>query len=864
MASNVQLLEREATLDALRGALSDAASGSGKMIIATGEAGVGKTTVIRRFCDESALTAHVTWGACDSLFTPRPLGPFLEIGHSLGGALQRALEDEAGPHDVVAGLVHELGRHKPGILVLEDVHWADEATLDVLRLLARRLQRLPTLVVASLREDELHPRHPLRITLGELATSRDVRRIRLEPLSLAAVSRLAEPHGLDPAELYRKTAGNPFFVVEILGSGGTEIPDTLRDAVLARSSRLDRPARALLDAVATVPPRAETWLLAELSAHSLDALEDCLTSGMITFDHAGVAFRHELARLAVYEAIPPHRRLALHRRALAALVDPPTGAPDAAVLAHHAEAAGDGEAVLRFATAAAEQATMLGAYREAAGQYARVLRCASGLSPNDRVDLLLRQSEACFTADQYDVGIAALEEALALCRVTGSRSSEGDVLRRLSEFLWCPGRTAEAGARAQEAVTLLETLPRSRELGLAYANLASLYLSASFPEKALAHARRALEIGEQLGNEGIAIDALATIGSCDSRSGALDHSLERARRTGQLKRVVRALNARAAIAVERHRYDAASADITEALRLCDERGYDLFRLYLLAHRARVELDLGRWAAAAETATAVLRVPRTSTTPRIQALVMLGLVRARRGDPGAQELLDEASGLARPTAELFRMAPVAAGRAEAAWLRGDRNGVDEATSATLELALERGQSSVAGQLACWRRRAGLDTRAVRDAPEPWGAELGGRPENAADHWAAFGCPYDSALALASSDDEASLRRAHAILLGLEAPPATAIIARRLREVGARGIPRGPRPSTSRNAARVTARELDVLRLLADGLGNAAIAERLFLSPRTVGHHVSSILRKLGVHSRGEAVAAARHLGLLEDR
>ena len=864
MESSAPLLEREATLDALRNALAEAASGSGKMVIVAGEAGGGKTTVIRRFCDENALTARVTWGACDPLFTPRPLGPFLEVGEELGGTLQRALVDGAGPHDVAAGLVHELARHEPGILVLEDVHWADEATLDVLRLITRRLETLPTLVVASLREDELHPRHPLRITLGELATSRNVRQIRLEPLSLAAVSRLAEPHRIDPAELHRKTAGNPFFVVEILGSGGTEIPDTLRDAVLARAARLDDPARALLDAVAAVPPRAEAWLLDELSGRGLGALEDCLTSAMVSFDHAGVAFKHELARLAIYEAIPPHRRLDLHRRALAALADPPTGTPDPSVLAHHAEAAGDGEAVLRFATVAATQATTLGAYREAAAQYARILRCAAGLPPADRVQLLVHQSEACFTADQYDVGIAALEEALELCRATGRRSSEGDVLRRLSEFLWCPGRTAEAGARAQEAVTLLETLPAGRELGLAYANLATLRLSASFPEEALIHARRALDLAEQLDDDGIAIGALVTIGICDSASGGVDLSLERARRTGQLKQVVYALNMRAAIAVDAHRYEEAGADITQALELCSEHGYDLFRLYLLALRARLELDVGRWADAAETASAVLRVPRTSTTPRIQALVVLGLVRARRGDPSVQELLDEALELAWPTGELLRVAPVAAGRAEAAWLRGDRDGVDEATSAPLELALERGEGWVAGPLACWRLRAGLEVQAVPDAPEPWDIELDGRPVDAADRWTAFGCSYDAALALAGSDGEDNLRRAHDILRELGAPPATAIVARRLRESGVRGIPRGPRPSTSRNVARLTARELDVLRLLADGLGNAAIAERLFLSPRTVGHHVSAILRKLGVGSRGEAVAAARHLGLLEDR
>ena len=411
---------------------------------------------------------------------------------------------------------------------------------------------------------------------------------------------------------------------------------------------------------------------------------------------------------------------------------------------------------------------------------------------------------------------------------------------------------------------MLETLSPGRELGRAYANLASLRLSASAPTEAIPLAARALELAEALADEGTAISALGTMGIADEESGALDLSLERARSLGRPARVVGALNGQAAVSVVGHRYGEAGAAIAEALSLCNERGYDLYRLYLLASRARLELDLCRWADAAETAASVLRVPRTSTTPRIQALVVLGLVRARRGDPGAQELLDEALELAWPTAEPFRLAPVASGRAEAAWLRGDRSGVDEATGPTLELALEREAGWISGALMCWRMRAGLELSAVPDAPDPWRIELEGKPEEAAERWLGFGCTYDAALTLAQSPREDSLRRAHDIMRELGASSAAAVVARRLRESGVRGVPRGPRPSTTGNAALLTRRELDVLRLLVDGLGNAEIAGRLFVSPRTVGHHVSSILRKLDVRSRGEAVAAARWRGLLENR
>ena len=857
------LLEREQVLEALRGALAAAATGHGRLVLVAGEAGIGKTAVVRAFCDGQVRPGHAVWGACDPLFTPRPLGPLLTIGEDMGGGLKDVLAGEAMPHEVVAALVRELRTHAPSVLVLEDVHWADEATLDVLRLLARRLEPIPAVVVATYRDAELHPKHPLRIMIGELATSRAVERVRLEPLSSRAVAQLAAPYGADPDELYRKTAGNPFFVVQALAAGGQEIPETVRDAVLARAARLSDEARRLLEAVATVPPRAELWLLTALVDDAVECLDDCLTSGLLDVDPNGIAFRHELGRLAVENSIAPTRRLELHRRALAALADPPNGSPDLALLAHHAEAAGDGDAVLRFAPEAAVRAATLGAHREAVAQYRRSLRFGGGLPMRERAQLLERSARSCFVTDQYDTGIAALEEALDLRRKLGDRLEEGDVLRRLSEFLWCPGRTTEATARAREAVSLLESLPPGPELGWAYSNLATRCASAAATADALAWGRRALELAERLGDEGLAVSALATIGVCEG-SSLVEASLERARQAGNTDHVAWAHLLLGREAVEGRRNAEARRHLDAGLAYSREHGLELIILYLLAHRARLELNEGRWAEAVETATSVARVPRTSTKPRILALVVLGLIRARRGDPQAHTLLDEALALAEPTAELPRLEPVAAARAEAAWLRGDRDAVERAIGPALELARERDAPEFVGQIACWGHRAGLALGPLLPAAEPWSLELAGWPLEAAEWWDELGCPYDAAITLAQCDDEAPLRRAYDLLRELEAPAAAAIVARRLRERGVRGLPRGPRPGTRRNGAQLTARELEVLRLVADGLRNTEIAERLFLSPRTVEFHVAALLRKLESHTRGEAVAAAQRLGMLEDR
>ena len=857
------LLEREAQLASLGEYAGEARCGDGRMVLVAGEAGVGKSALVEQV-QRDLPDANWFWGACDGLFTPRPLGPLFDIAAKLGGELLELCRADAPREDLFGALLRQIS--EPGglqVLVVEDIHWADEATIDLLRFLGRRIRDANVLLIATYRDDGLSATDPLRLALGDLATQRSVRRVGLAPLSAAAVRMLAGEAALDCAVLYRLTGGNPFYVTQVVQSGMAEIPASARDAVLARVSRLSPAARELLDAAALIGTRVEVPLLASVTAAPPSAADELLASGLLAGDGVAVTFRHEIVRMTVAGAIPPLRCGLTHARILGALRD--RGCDDDARLAFHAEGAGDGPAVLRSAPAAARQAARLGSHREAAAQFERALRFSGGLDAADTAGLCDELATEAGLVDRWEEAASARERALALWHQAGDQRREGATLRQLSRTMWRLCRGPESRAAAEAAVSLLEPLGPSSELAWAYVNLASRQMDDYQNEAAVGLTAQAQAIAESLGAPLVLSEALNTQGCALAGMGAdwagpLERALEIAVSEGLQEQAGRAFANLHSMYCGQLRFADAGPYYADGTAYCDEHDIGTFGICLRGeHTCTLEM-LGRWEESARLSLELLTQSGASPVNRISPLTSLGKILARRGEPGVWDRLDEAMRSADGTTGPQHILRVRVARAEAYWLDG------RPAEARREAELADDVSAGAddwerGLIAGWLLRTGSARPSRGALAGPYRLQAGGDWEQAASLWTQLGCGYEAGLALLESGQETALRDALRIFTDLGALAAVGVTRQMMRQLGVRSIPAGPRSATRAHPRGLTRREQEVLSLICAGHTNAEIAGQLFISAKTVDHHVSAVLAKLGAPSREVAASEAARLGLV---
>ncbi|CAN5667395.1 AAA family ATPase [soil metagenome] len=864
------LMERAAYLDSLDVYLRWAAEGRGNMVLIGGEAGAGKTALVQCFAKQARdKRVRELIGACDSMSTPRPLGPLFDVASDLGRPVRQLLGNPNRINELLDTLLDALSAGGPTLFVIEDVHWADEATLDLLRFLGRRIDRTRTLLMVTYRDDEVTSKHRGLSVLGDLATQQAVRRLKIDLLSEGAVHRLTDGTGIDPAELYCKTDGNPFYVTEVISAGTGVVPATVRDAVLTRCARLSPAGRATLDVAAVIGGRIEPWLLARVAGETADAVDECLNVGLLEVHDGALQLRHQLTQDAVVDAISLLKRMELHATVLLALRQRVTTVGDYTRLAHHAEAADDTESVLEYAPAAGDHASELGAHREAAIQYARALRFADRSTDDAREQLLTCWLQSSDVTGAIADSLKACEKLLAIARSAGDRKKEAQWLAWQSRVLVSAGRNTAAEEAIRAALKLLQEVPPDRAHAFVFRVQASIRMLNRDYEQAISCGGRAIELARRFDDTETLVGAMNAVGSArlikgDEQQGRadLEAGLAIAREARLISDIASCLGNLGSAHGEIFQFELADRYLSEGLEFTLAHDLDGYRWYVAAWLGLTRMFQGRWSEAADVAESIVLAPGANTISNIMALIAFGRVRARRGDPEVWMALDEALDLATPTDTLQRLAPVREARAEAAWLAGEPERAATEARAGYGLAIRHRHAWHIGELAYWQWKAGALTEPPTDAAEPYSLQIAGDWMSAAARWRELGCPYETTRALAESDDENALREAFAKFDLLGARPAAAMVAQRLRELGARSIPRGVRPATRANSALLTPRELQVLAMIAEDTTNAEIAARLYLSPKTIEHHVSSILAKLGVRSRRDAVRRSGELNLLD--
>jgi DNA-binding CsgD family transcriptional regulator/tetratricopeptide (TPR) repeat protein len=847
-----RLLERDGELSALRAAGTAAADGRGSIVLVAGEAGIGKSTLVQAWSADPGGDARVLVGWCDDFLTSRLLGPFHDIARRAGGALAAAVSaGDIGA--VLEATLAELGYPlQPTVLLLEDVHWADEATLDVVRYVGRRIHTLPAVLGLTYRDDDVGPDHPLRGVLGALAPGA-VHRIQLRRLSRAAVAELTRGSGLDPDEVVAVTGGNPFFVTE-LAHDGSGVPVNVTDAVLARVRTLSEPSRRAVEALSVVPGTV-AGALVDVLVRDPGGLGEAERRGVLVADGPTVRFRHELARQAVLGSTPVAVRAGYHRQVLGHLLD---GDADPSMILHHAVEAGRIDVVARYGPAAASAAYRAGAHREAAGHHQHVLRHPELLDPQALAGLLEEHAWSLYNLHRFEAAAAAAERAVA---TRAGLDDPGALVRALlisSRMLYMLNRPQQAFEVLSRAERTLESFADAEVQAEFRAHRLSLLHLTDHHHSVAAEHGELVTLADRLGRADLRVygevyGAGSKVMLGDDRAlGLIEEAIRFGRERGQLEPVARAYTNLIEFLMLLRRWDDARERIEEAVAFYDDHDFWAHRYNTVGQRARLLILQGDWRTGADVLRELAGAVAAPGVLEAIPLEARALLAVRSGAADAEALLGRAWEVSLRTQSAQYVAPVACAGIEWAWMAGR----PEAAEPFIQAALSQAQDIIWLGWVRWRLPL------VGGAPDPEGVltepertSLSGDWRSAADQWAALRLPFEQALELVRSGEAAATLEALRIFEALGSQPAARMARRRLQDLGIRSIPRGPLATTRKNPMGLTDRQMDVLTLLAEGLTNAQIADRLVVSVRTVDHHVSAILQKLGVSTRQEAVERA---------
>ena len=577
----MELLERKDSLDKLSQLVTDVLAGEGKTVLLSGEAGIGKTSLIKYFTNDLNSDSEILWGACDALFTPRPLGPLYDIAYQIKSNLIKMLENEEKRVSIFSEFLNYLeSTSHLKIIVIEDIHWADEATLDLVKFLARRINRTKSILILSYRDEEIGQDHSLHSILGDLPHS-EITRIRLYPLSETAVENLMKNAGIKSNNLYERTGGNPFYVTEVLAYKIDELPSSIKEAVIARTSKLSDDTKELLEIISVIPTKVEIDLLRKLFNKVEDHIDHCIDKAILITEKNLISFRHELARLAILNSIPEMRRIKLHQKVLNCLLEDNNQQALLARIVHHANEAGDKNAIIKYAPLSAQHASKLGAHREAASHYATALHYTDVLPPEKIARLLEGRSYECFLIAHLEDALHAQQRALKLWQQLKQPVKEGDSFRWLSRLSWFLGRRIDAENYASQALNIFEELPPSSEKAIAYSNQSQLHVEADESAEAIRWGEHAIAMAESLGDKDILSHALNNVGcacfsddNIERGESKLKGSLQLALENGFDEHAARAYSNLSYTYLRARKFKQAGDYLKAGIAYCSERDID--------------------------------------------------------------------------------------------------------------------------------------------------------------------------------------------------------------------------------------------------------------------------------------------------
>jgi DNA-binding CsgD family transcriptional regulator len=862
----MELIERADFLSLLQTKFDAVAEGEGHAVFLAGEAGLGKTALVKAFCKKQDCTVYL--GACDALFTPRPLAPLYDILWQVNPDLwpgSQNIEERTG---MFAAFFRELSKQRdPFIIVFEDIHWADEATLDFIKFFARRISQLPCLFLLTYREEETNARSGIRNVLGQLSPS-DFSRIQLTPLSKEVVEKMAGEKGYNGEDVFDISGGNPFYVNEILASYSPGVPENIKDAILSVYDRQEEGTKNAWHICSVIPEGIEISRYAKIKASWNEGIDQCFALRILIIKNDRVIFKHELYRRTIEQSLSPFKRIALNKTILDLFLDSFEENGEIERIVQYAKNANENALVFKYAPIAARQAAGVGAHVEASKLYLAAIEYGEGHGENELVEYYEAYAYECYLTNQVKEAIFYQAKALKVWKKFAQAEKEGDCLRFLSRLYWFDGNNELAETCAAEAIRILEPLPSSSAKAMAFSNLSQLKMFSEDVRACVDWGNRAIAIAREIGDEETLCHALNNVGASQWKINAsqetgkkfLLESLALALKNSYHEQAARAYSNIIYNCIEFKEYALTEKYLLEGIAYCEERGLDASLNYKLSMKARMLLDTGSWAAAAAIAEKLLENPAQPGTIRVGCLVLLATIRTRSGEGDPIGLLEEAKTFAFQTGEPQRIIPVIIALLENEWLTGKKIVSKNELETAIAITQKVENIFLNSEFEFWLQKARQEKISLQEKYTPYKLLDEGKWEQSSTFWEGLGCPYEKAFALFEGNEPAK-KTALQIFQQLGAGAVAEKIKMEMRAEGIKNIPRGIRESTKSNPAQLTNRELEVLRLLKQGIQNKEIAGALFISPKTADNHISSILFKLDVNTRARAVSEAIRLGIL---